>query len=117
MYCARNVNLSTAILLKSETSLYLKKNVRTKIGIDLLYTGKCRDEIQEQKEVPVRYAGIYRLIASTVCVSLTTGWTTGRSGFDSRRGQRIFPLACVSRPALGPTQHPVQWVPGSFPRG
>jgi hypothetical protein len=33
---------------------------------------------------------------------LTTGWTTGRSGFDPRRGQRIFPLASLSRPALGP---------------
>jgi hypothetical protein len=27
---------------------------------------------------------------------LTTGWTTGRSGFDPRRGQRIFRLASVS---------------------
>jgi hypothetical protein len=43
---------------------------------------------------------------------LTTGWTTGRSGFDPRRGQRIFPLSSVSRPTLGPTQPPVQWVPG-----
>jgi hypothetical protein len=25
--------------------------------------------------------------------------------------ERIFPLASVSRPALGPTQPPVQWVP------
>jgi hypothetical protein len=33
-------------------------------------------------------------------------------GFDPRRGERIFPLAFVSRPALGPTQPPVQWVPG-----
>jgi hypothetical protein len=38
--------------------------------------------------------------------------TTGRSGFDPRQGQGTFPVASVSRPALGPTQPPVQWVPG-----
>jgi hypothetical protein len=43
---------------------------------------------------------------------LTTGWTSGRSEFDPRRGQRIFPLASVSRPSLGPAQPPVQCVPG-----
>jgi hypothetical protein len=32
-----------------------------------------------------------------------------RLGFDSRQGKRNFP---VSRPALKPTQPPVQWVPG-----
>jgi hypothetical protein len=42
--------------------------------------------------------------------ALTTGWTTGRSGFDPRQGQ-IFPVASVSRLALGPTQPPVQWLP------
>jgi hypothetical protein len=30
---------------------------------------------------------------------------------NPRQGQRIFPLSSVSRPALGPTQPPVQWVP------
>jgi hypothetical protein len=40
-----------------------------------------------------------------------------RSGFDPRQGQRIFPLASVSIPALGPTQPPVHWVPGPFPGG
>jgi hypothetical protein len=43
---------------------------------------------------------------------LATGWTTGRSRFDLRQRQGIFPLASVSRPALRPTQPPVQWVPG-----
>jgi hypothetical protein len=33
------------------------------------------------------------------------------------RGERIFPLASVSRPALGSTQPPVQWVPGVLSPG
>jgi hypothetical protein len=33
-------------------------------------------------------------------------------GVRSPAGQRIFPLSSVSRPALRPTQPPVQWVPG-----
>jgi hypothetical protein len=48
---------------------------------------------------------------------LATGWTTGRSSFDPRQGQRVFPLSSVSRPALGPTQPPVQWVPGVLSPG
>jgi hypothetical protein len=40
---------------------------------------------------------------------------TGRSGFDPRQRQRIFPLVSVSRPALRPTQPPILWVLGSFP--
>jgi hypothetical protein len=39
------------------------------------------------------------------------------TGFDSRQRQKIFPLVSVSRPALGPTQHPVQWVPGVLSPG
>jgi hypothetical protein len=31
----------------------------------ILYIDKCRYEIQEQKEFPVRYTGIYRAISST----------------------------------------------------
>jgi hypothetical protein len=33
------------------------------------------------------------------------------------RGEMIFPLASVSRPALGPAQPPVQWVPGVLSPG
>jgi hypothetical protein len=45
------------------------------------------------------------------------GWTTGRSGFGPRRGQRIFSLSSVCRPALGSTHPPVQWVPGVLSPG
>jgi hypothetical protein len=56
-----------------------------------------------------------RVAQSVQC--LTTDWTTGPSRFDPRQGQRIFPLSSVSRPALGPTQPPVQWVPGVLSTG
>jgi hypothetical protein len=41
-------------------------------------------------------------------LNLTTDWTTG---VRSRQRQRIFLLSSASRPALGPTQPPIQWVP------
>jgi hypothetical protein len=34
-----------------------------------------------------------------------------------RQSRRIFPLVFVSRPALGSTQPPVQWVPGVLSPG
>jgi hypothetical protein len=30
----------------------------------IVYIGKCRYEIKEQKEVPVRYTGIYPILSS-----------------------------------------------------
>jgi hypothetical protein len=41
----------------------------------------------------------------------------GDRGSIPDRGERIFPVTSVSRPALRPTQPPVQWVPGVLSPG
>jgi hypothetical protein len=64
------------------------------------------------------------LISKWLCLSIGAGGSsvsvllqTGRPGLDPRQGQRIFPLASVFRPALNPTQPPIQWVPGVLSPG
>jgi hypothetical protein len=41
----------------------------------------------------------------------------GQPGFDSWQGQYTFLYSTASRPALGPTQPPIQWVSGALPPG
>jgi hypothetical protein len=38
-------------------------------------------------------------------------------GFDSEWGLGIFLLTTASRPAVGPTQTPIRWVPGELSLG
>lgn len=42
---------------------------------------------------------------------------TGQPGFDPQQEQSIFPLASASKPSLGQTQPPIQWITGSLPGG
>jgi hypothetical protein len=55
---------------------------------------------------------IVRSWGSSVSIVSTANWTTWRPSFDSWHRQMTFPLAPVSRPALGPTQPRIQWIPG-----
>jgi hypothetical protein len=45
------------------------------------------------------------------------GWTIGVLEFDSRRALGIFLFTTASRTALGPTQPPIQRVPGALSLG
>jgi hypothetical protein len=44
-------------------------------------------------------------------VSIVSDYGLGDGGSILGRGERIFPLTSLFRPALGPTQPPVRWVP------
>jgi hypothetical protein len=49
-------------------------------------------------------------------ITLAMGWTTEGLEFESQWGQE-FSLLHVFQTSSGPTQLPIQWVPGLFPQG
>jgi hypothetical protein len=66
----------------------------------------------------------FKTLSSHLRSRVSSGSIVSDYGLDDRaidvrypRGQRIFPLASVSRPALGPTQPPVQWILGVLSPG
>jgi hypothetical protein len=54
---------------------------------------------------------------SSVGIAPAAGWMIGVLGFDFRRGLGIFLFTTASSTALGPTQPPIQCVPGDLSLG
>jgi hypothetical protein len=48
---------------------------------------------------------------------MALGYGMDDRGFQSRQGLEIFPFTTLSWPVVGPTQPPIQWVPGAPSRG
>jgi hypothetical protein len=49
--------------------------------------------------------------------SIALGFGLDDRVFESRQGLGIFLFTTASRPTLGPTQPPIQWVPGTLSLG
>jgi hypothetical protein len=65
---------------------------------------------QQLKKIPINSAG------AGIAHWYSDGLCAGRSGFDSGQGKEIL-LYTAFRVALGPTQLPIQWVPGALSPG
>jgi len=69
--------------------------------------------VKHRDDMPVAYQAIYLLDFGSTFLWWTIGW----SGFESQRGLEIFLFDTMTRPALGPKQPPIQWVPGALSLG
>jgi len=63
----------------------------------------------------ITYRGAHKLYGNQGCsASVETRLRAGRPWFNSRQWAMIgFLFATASRPALGHTQCPIQWIPGT----
>jgi hypothetical protein len=48
---------------------------------------------------------------------IAMGYGLDDQEFENRQGLGIFLFTTVSRPALGPTELPIQWIPGALSLG
>jgi hypothetical protein len=80
--------------------------------------GVWQGKIYSMLQVKATKLDAYNWILRSLCSSVTmvAKLRAGRPGFDTRQVKwtNIFLFATVSRPAQGPTQPPIKWLPRSL---
>jgi hypothetical protein len=96
---------------------YTNEDVKTEEK--LWFKGQCADLYRQRmgKFIPRLKKSVSLSRRAQSVQRRARGWTIGVLGFDSRRGLAIILFTIVSRPALGPTHPPSQWVPGALSLG
>jgi len=89
-----------------------RHNVPENLNLDLKKDTQIpQNTVSTDSKEMLHYVGnILRYMDRHSSVGIATGYGLDGPGIESRWGGRDFPH--LSRPALGPTQPPVQWVPG-----
>jgi hypothetical protein len=75
------------------------------------------DRTSVDQPVARQFTELSLFMVWSVDIALGYGLDDGVLGFDSQRGLGIFLFTTASRPALGPTMLPIQWVPGALSLG
>jgi hypothetical protein len=69
--------------------------------------------------IGIIYFGLLEYWSQDISVGIEAGYRLDGQGIrvQFQKGARDFLFLTASRLALGPTQHPIQWVPWIFPPG
>jgi hypothetical protein len=65
----------------------------------------------------MHFLHIYSIVSKFYLSGIEPGYKLDDREFKCRQGLGIFLFTTASRPALGPTQPPIKWVPGALSLG
>jgi hypothetical protein len=111
------VNCNQELCIELSSAINFHREIEPAELLQYIYidTPKCGVTSKRLRTTGLGDVAITFYCCNCSCVSRVAERPSDQGSIPGR-GERIFPLASVSRPALGSTQPPVQWVPVSFPR-